>query len=113
MSRSDGLGYIYTNNQKTKWWIGQVIPRYLSGMLLSLAWATFFIEMTDAINSYFWLDFTVRIVGMLINIGGGLYIVRAYIQRIVIGDLDFRLSIARQFVIWSKNIVPIELKKDL
>lgn len=113
MSRSDGLGYIYTNNQKTKWWIGQIIPRYISGMLLSVAWATFFIEMTDSINSYFWLDFTVRIVGMLINIAGGLYVVRAYIQKIVIGDLDFRLSIARQYVIWSKNIVAIDVKKDL
>lgn len=103
MSRSDGLGYIYTTSQKSKWWISQVIPRYIGGMLLSLAWATFFIEMTDSIDSYFWLDFSVRVIGMLINIAGGLYVVRSYIQKIVIGDLDFRLSIARQFIIWSKN----------
>lgn len=105
MSRSDGLGYIYTATQKSKWWIGQVIPRYLGGMMLSIAWATFFIEMTDSINSYFWLDFTVRVVGMLINIAGGLYVVKSYIQKIVIGDLDFRLSVARQFIIWSKDNV--------
>jgi hypothetical protein len=108
MSRSDGLGYIYTNTQKSKWWISQVIPRYLGGMLLSLAWATFFIEMSDSMDSYFWLDFTVRVIGMLINIAGGLYVVRAYVQKIVIGDLDFRLSVARQFVIWLKNSDTIE-----
>lgn len=103
MSRSDGLGYIYTAGQKSKWWVSQIIPRYLGGMLLSLAWATFFIEMSDSIDSYFWLDFSVRVIGMLINIAGGLYVVRAYVQKIVIGDLDFRLSIARQFIIWEKN----------
>jgi hypothetical protein len=113
MSRSDGLGYIYTASQKSRWWVGQIIPRYVSGMLLSLAWATFFIEMTDAFDSLFWLDFTVRVVGMLINIAGGLYVVRSFVQKVTIGDLDFRLSVARQYIIWMKNSVVIEVKKEL
>jgi hypothetical protein len=82
-------------------------------MLLSLAWATFFIEMTDAFDSLFWLDFTVRVVGMLINIAGGLYVVRSFVQKVTIGDLDFRLSVARQYIIWMKNSVVIEVKKEL
>jgi hypothetical protein len=113
MSRTDGMGYIYTDIQKSKFWIGQVIPRYIYGMLLSVAWATFFIQMTDTFDSLFWLDFSVRVVGMLINIASGFYIVRSYIQKITIGDLDFRLSIARQFFIWFKNNVSTEPKKEL
>jgi hypothetical protein len=67
--------------------------------------------MTDAFDSLFWLDFTVRVVGMLINIAGGLYVVRSFVQKVTIGDLDFRLSVARQYIIWVKNIVPTDIKQ--
>jgi hypothetical protein len=103
MSRENGLSYVYTQSEKSKWWFLQVFPRYLFGMLLSIAWATFFIEMTDTIDSLFWLDFSVRVVSMLINLASGFYVVKAYIYKIVIGDMDFRLSLARQFYIWLKN----------
>lgn len=113
MSREAGLSYIYTSTEKSKWWFLQVFPRYLFGMLLSVAWATFFIEMTDTIDSLFWLDFSVRVVSMLINLASGFYVVKAYIYKIVIGDLDFRLSLARQYFIWQKNADNNAVKVEL
>jgi hypothetical protein len=103
MSRENGLSFVYTQREKSKWWFLQVFPRYVFGMLLSLAWASFFIEMTDTVDSLFWLDFSVRVVSMLINLASGFYVVKAYIYKIIIGDMDFRLSLARQFYIWLKN----------
>jgi hypothetical protein len=103
MARSGGLGYIHTSEQKARWWAFHTIPRYIANMSLAIAWAIFFIEMVDEMDAHFWLDFLVRLVGMLLNIGTGFYLVRAYIKGIVLGDLDFRLSLARQFVVWDRQ----------
>jgi hypothetical protein len=104
MARENGLGYIHSEFEKSKWWILKTVPNYLINMSLAVAWATFFIEMTDKLDTLFWLDFAVRLVGMLLNISTGLFLVSNYIRTIVIGDLDFRLSLARQFIVWQKNI---------
>jgi hypothetical protein len=102
MAREDGLGYVHSSFEKSKWWILKTVPNYLMNMSLAVAWASFFIEMTDSFDSLFWLDFAVRLVGMLLNIGSGLFLVNSYIRNIIIGDLDFRLSLARQFIVWQK-----------
>jgi hypothetical protein len=103
MSREGKLGYIYKNSQKATWWISKTLPRYAATTSLSIAWATFFITTTISIGPTFWIDFAVRLVGMLLNVMFGFYLTRAYVKNIVLGDLDFRLSLARQFVIWQNK----------
>jgi len=118
MARSGGLGYIHTSGQKARWWALHTIPRYIANMSLAIAWAVFFIEMVDNLDAHFWLDFLVRLVGMLLNIGTGFYLVSSYIKTIVLGDLDFRLSLARQFVVWdhqqtaAKPVTPLPEAKQ-
>lgn len=107
MARQGDLGYIHTQTQKARWWVLFTIPRYMVNMSLAVAWAIFFVQMAQDVDGRFWLDFLIKLMGMFLNIATGLYLTRLYVKNIVLGDLDFRLSLARQFIMWHKNHQPV------
>jgi len=97
------LAYVHRGYEKSSWWLSKTLPRYASTTLLSIAWATFFITTNITIGPSFWVDFSVRLIGMLINVATGVYLSVEYVRNIILGDLDFRLSLARRYMIWAKE----------
>lgn len=103
MASSGKLSYIYRNSEKTGWWLGKTLPRYATTLMLSIAWATFVITTDISIGPSFWVSFATRLLGMLINVSTGVYLSVEYVRIFVLGDLDFRLSLARRYMIWAKD----------
>lgn len=103
MATQGGMPYVHRTWEKTMWWVVQLFIKYTSSLGLPAVWAATIIDGFKQPTQEFWLDFAVRMVGMLLSIVNGIWSVNSYTQQFTIPDLDLRISLTRRFAIWKKK----------
>lgn len=103
MATQGGMPYVHRTWEKTMWWMVQLFIKYTSSLGLPAVWAATIIDGFRQPTQEFWLDFAVRMVGMLLSIVNGIWSVNSYTQQFTIPDLDLRISLTRRFAIWKKK----------
>lgn len=99
----DGMIDKHSGGDKSKWWISKVLPGYFLSISLTAFWASFLITAVLEFSIILIVDVLVRIVGILMNYVNGTYLSRDYVEEILLGDLDFSISVIKRYYIWKKN----------
>lgn len=100
MSTSYGLNYVHGNFEKTVWWVINLLMRYMSSIALPAIWAAIIIGGLKEPTVEFWLDFIARVIGMIIAMGSGVWLVETFTKIFTLPDLDFRIALGRRYGIW-------------
>jgi len=103
LATTDGMIDRHSGGDKSKWWISKVFPGYFLSISLTAFWASFLITAVLEFSIILIVDVLVRIVGILMNYVNGTYLSRDYVEEVVLGDLDFSISVIKRYYIWKKN----------
>lgn len=103
ISINNGLMDKHSGNDKSKWWISRVLPGYLLSISLTAFWASFLITAVLEFSIILIVDVLVRLLGILMNYVNGTYLSRDYVNEVLLGDIDFSISVIKRYFIWKKN----------